>query len=218
MSQAEELLSTLSVSGSTGTEPHIVIADDRYIDIPAELKSIAVQYDHNVETVTFDCPRYWDEHDFSTMRVYINYLTPDGRIGQYVCNDVAVDDTDNSIIHFSWTISNNVTQVKGNISFLVCIKSSDASGDVDIHWNSRLNTDMVILPGLEWLSGSDIPVNPDVIESILSRLDALESGGGSSVTVDDTLTVSGAAADAKVVGDALKSYINDVDTLIGGDA
>lgn len=218
MSQAEELLDTLSVSGSTGPEPHVIITSDRYIEVPAELKNVAVQYDHNVETVTFDCPRYWDEHDFSLMHVYINYLTPDGKIGQCVCDDVTVDESDTSLIHFTWTISNSVTQTKGTISFLICIKSSDASGNVDIHWNSRLNTEMSILPGLEWLSGGDIPTNPDVIEDILSRLDVLESGGGSAVTVDDTLTVSGAAADAKVVGDALKSYITDVNALLGGDA
>lgn len=37
------------------------------------------------------------------------------------------------------------------------------------------------------------------------------------VPIDTSLSQSGAAADAKVVGDALKSYINDVDALIGGD-
>lgn len=37
------------------------------------------------------------------------------------------------------------------------------------------------------------------------------------VPIDTSLSQSGAAADAKVVGDALKSYINDVDALIGGN-
>ena len=39
-------------------EPHIVIDDDRYIAVPKKLRRLAVQHDHNVETVTFDCPRY----------------------------------------------------------------------------------------------------------------------------------------------------------------
>lgn len=32
------------------TEPHIVVGSDRMITVPDELKNIAVQYDHNVET------------------------------------------------------------------------------------------------------------------------------------------------------------------------
>ena len=54
-------------------EEHIKIGLDRHITVPESLKRIAVQYDHNVETVTFDCPRYWDGHDMSKMTVYINY-------------------------------------------------------------------------------------------------------------------------------------------------
>lgn len=40
---------------------------------------------------------------------------------------------------------------------------------------------------------------------------------GSFALIDTTLTQSRQAADAKVVGDALRSYIDDIDTLIGGD-
>ena len=65
MSRADELLDTLSeddVSVFT-VKPHIVINSDRTITVPNSLKRIAVQYDHNIETITFDCPRYWDELD-----------------------------------------------------------------------------------------------------------------------------------------------------------
>ena len=47
------------------SEPHIVIDSHRAITVPEQLKRIAVQFDHNFETVTFDCPRYWDGHDLS---------------------------------------------------------------------------------------------------------------------------------------------------------
>ena len=60
MSQAEELLNSLSAGDTTETaiEGHIVIGNDRFITVPEEPKRIGVQYDHNIETVTFDCPRY----------------------------------------------------------------------------------------------------------------------------------------------------------------
>ena len=28
----------------------------------------------NIETVTIDCVRYWDEHDLSSFAIYINYM------------------------------------------------------------------------------------------------------------------------------------------------
>ena len=73
MSLAESLLNSID---ETTTEGHIVIGNDRYITVPDELKRLAVQYDHNIETVTFDCPRYWDGLDMSAMAVYINYMLP----------------------------------------------------------------------------------------------------------------------------------------------
>ena len=60
MSGAEELLNREATTylARLEAEPHIVIGEDRFITVPSELKRIAVQYDHNIETVTFDCPRY----------------------------------------------------------------------------------------------------------------------------------------------------------------
>ena len=154
MSQAEELLESVSKDVSVAlvdptTEPHIVIGDDRYITVPAELQRIAVQYDNDIETVTFDCPRYWDGHDMSKMAVYINYKTPGNTKESYPARNVRVDDTDDNIMHFDWTVSINATRYKGNLAFLVCIKSVDEDGNEVNHWNSELNRDMYISEGLE---------------------------------------------------------------------
>lgn len=79
MSQAEDLLDSLSeeessyFAGTSPNERHIVIGKDRFITVPEELKKIAVQGDNNIETVTFDCPRYWDEHDLSAT-IFQTYL------------------------------------------------------------------------------------------------------------------------------------------------
>lgn len=182
MSQAEELLNDLTNNIGTNIisdEPHIVINPDRTITVPDELKHIAVQFDHNIETVTFDCPRYWDGHDFNEMNVYINYRRPDGYMDQYPTENLRVNDSDSSMIHFEWTISKNVTLVKGNISFLICIKTSED----EPHWNSRLNQDLVIDEGME-CSEQIVESNPDVIEAILSRMEALENTGGSTGAID----------------------------------
>lgn len=158
MSKAEDLLNSVDNEPSLylvdpSTEPHIVIDENRKVTVPDELKRIAVQFDHNIETVTFDCPRYWDGHDMSEMVPYINYACPDGTLGTYLADNVRVDEEDPNIMHFEWTITHNVTQFKGNIKFLVCVKKAEeneAGEFVEVnHWNSELNDQMYISEGLE---------------------------------------------------------------------
>lgn len=170
------------LSATPETEKHIIINKDRTVIVPDELKDIAVQFDHNIETVTFDCPRYWDNKDFSKMHVYVNYRCADGKMEQYPCKPPIIDEADESIIHFEWTISRNVTCAKGKISFLVCVKNPDENGVLQNQWSSRLNQEMEILEGLECTSEEIIAENPDVIEQILSRLDVLEKNGEGATT------------------------------------
>ena len=165
-------ISLLIAGENTDTEPHFVINDNRVISVPSELKTIAVQYDHNIETVTFDCPRYWDGHDMSKMVIYINYERADGETGAYLADNVRVDDEDDSIMHFEWTISRNVTSVSGSVTFLVCVKSVDKSGDEQEHWNSERCSDISVAPGLE--TGEPIEEKyPDVLTQLSDKYDTL---------------------------------------------
>ena len=173
MSQADELINGLSdeefalYTANPTEEQHIIVDENRIITVPSELKKIAVQYDHNIETVTFDCIRYWDGHDMSTMKVYINYTRSDKYTGCYLADNVRVDEADDSIMHFDWTISRNVTESVGPLTILVCIKMVDADGNEVNHWNSERNTDMTISQGMEC---GDIIANkyPDVITYLLN--------------------------------------------------
>ena len=176
MSQAEALLNSLSgddvgiVTANT-EEEHIVVGKDRFIRIPESLKRLGVQYDKDIETVTFDCPRYWDEHDLSQMVIYVNYVLPNGEDGRYpVKNVVAIGST----MHFDWTISDNVTQYNGKISFLICAVTTDAEGNEELHWNSELNQDAYISEGLECRE-SPIHNYPDIITHLLTRMDEVEA-------------------------------------------
>ena len=121
---------------------HIVVSDNRYVTVPESLQKIGVQFDHNAETVTFDCPRYWDEHDLSKMKIYINYMRPNDSFGAYLCGDAKIDSVDDTIMHFDWTISGHVTEFAGPLSFLVCICDVDQNGDATTHWNSELNNQL----------------------------------------------------------------------------
>ena len=172
MNKAENLLNSLTAYKiSYNNEYHVNVNPDRTITVPDILKSIAVQYDNNVETITFDCPRYWDGNDFNNMNVYINYMRSDGHKGSYAVKNLVVDKNDNTMIHFDWTITEDVTMVSGKVSFLICIKNNAA--DTKPHWNSHINQDLVVAKGMEVY---DVVVenSPDVIEEILAKLDTME--------------------------------------------
>ena len=179
MSKADELLNSLSEDdislqlANPETEPHIVIGEDRVISVPKELQRIAVQYDHDVETVTFDCPRYWDDLDMSKLNIYINYMRKDRYIGCYKATDITVDGANSNIMHFNWKISRNVSEVVGELKFLVCIKKSDAEGYEVNHWNSELNTEMYISQGLE-AEESIFDAYPDIISQWEDEVNAVK--------------------------------------------
>lgn len=170
-SQADNLLNTMSeediatYAANSSEEEHIVIDTDRNITVPKSLERIAVQFDDHIETVTFDCPRYWDEHDFSQMIVYINYRNAAGDLGRCLADNVRIDETDENIIHFDWLVRSNVTRKDGQIAFIVCIMD-----DVENHWNSELCTSMYVSEGLDCsvLTGEDYyEANPDILTQLL---------------------------------------------------
>ena len=178
MSQAETLLKNLyegdisSYITNNEDEPHIVIGTDRYITVPEELKRIGVEHDHNIETVIFDCPRYWDGHDLSQMKIYVNYMCANKAVGSYPTKTVWIDDLDDKIMHFEWEITNNVTQADGQIAFLVCVKNTDSYGNLANHWNSELNEEMYISRGLETIE-TLLDLQPDILTHVLLLSDAV---------------------------------------------
>lgn len=159
-------------------EEYIVIGNDRRITIPANLKRLAVQFDHDIETVTFKCPRYWDNHDMSEMAVYVNYMRSDGYKDRYPVN---VDENghiqsvkaEGDVMFFNWTISRNVTQVKGNVSFLICVMKTDAEGNEERHWNSELSQEAYISEGME-CEESPVDMYPDIVTQLLLRMATVE--------------------------------------------
>lgn len=189
------------------TEQHVVINDDRTISVPKDLRKIAVQFDHNVETVTFDCPRYWDGIDMSKMTVYVNYMRADRNRGMCLCKNVTVDETDDTLMHFTWTLTRNATLYNGKLIFLVCIKNLDESGNEINHWNSELCDQMQVSEGLE-CEETVIDLHQDIITDLLLRMDKILIAN--TPILDKTLTERGLAADAKAAGDAINKAKDDL--------
>lgn len=180
MSQVDELLNNLSeeevaaYTANPATEPHIVINEDRSITVPNELKNIAVQFDNNIETVTFDCPRYWDGHDLSLMTLYINYKRPDNKLGTYLAKNKSISSDDANVMHFEWTLDRDVTAVKGTLSILVCAQQVDADGLELYHWNSQLNQDLNVLEGMD-CETTVLDQYPAIITDLLNRMSTVEN-------------------------------------------
>lgn len=197
MSQADELLSGLSAGNDIESELHFVINPDRTITVPDSLKKIAVQYDHNIETVTFDCFRYWDGHDLSAMKIFVGYLRADGIVG---LSETKVVSTDETSMSFEWTISQHATFVEGPLTIIVCIKEVGEENEVLYRWHSALNSDLFIKQGLE----TGVAVEEkyvDVIAGLLERMDELEAGGGVDISAQldgklDKVTIENNAGNA----------------------
>lgn len=182
MSDAMDLLDSLDgVSTYTAqpeTEGHIVVGEDRFITVPEGLRRIAVQNDHNIETVTFDCPRYWDDHDMSKMRVYVNYQRPDGVTGTYLCGEVWVDEANENIMHFNWTVGGHATVEDGKLIIQVCVKRTENDTEIN-HWNSELNEDLYISKGLN--CSLAVPTN----QPTQRKMRTLEENGVTHITPDE---------------------------------
>lgn len=153
---------------------HIVISRDKSVYVPEIIRKSIVYRDHNVECLTFDCPRYWSGIDISELNIYVNYIAEGQKKkkedpGSFLCENVIVDEDNTDIFHFDWRITSNASEFPDKLIFLVCAKSVDAEGNENVHWNSRLCTSLEVQEGLE-ASDSIAKKYPDVIESILSKL------------------------------------------------
>ena len=148
---------------------HITINSDRSVTVPVELRKIGVQYDHNVNTIEFVGPRYSGNVDLSTMTIYINYILSDKTPGKYKAENVIIDDQDDSLIRFNWTITRNVTKVSGILSCLVCAKKTDEEGNEINHWNTDIFRLLSVSEGME----NDLVIQeqyPDIITSLIQNV------------------------------------------------
>lgn len=228
MSQADALLNSISEKDASlylvdsDGEPHIVIGDNRRITVPESLKRIAVQHDHDMETVTFDCPRFWDNHDMSQMAIYINYMRSDGYGDSYPARNV---EADGDIMHFTWTISRNVTEVAGVLSFLVCVKNVDENNEEVNHWNTEICQDMRVSEGME-TEEQVLDYYPDLVTQLLLRMDTVEQISVTKEYIDGLVYLAENAADeaeqarAAIDNSAAEirnSYCNAIKKIVTGE-
>ena len=142
--------------------PSITIGSDR------SLLTDGVSFyknDHNIEKITFTMPRFWGDDDLIDDMIHIVYQRADGYKDYYTPDDVTLDDSDESLLHFTWLVSQNVTQVKGSLLISVCAKEGE-----DYHWSSKTARASVI----NTLDCGDILENL-IADAVKTELEDLQS-------------------------------------------
>lgn len=168
-------LAALYAATATETdEPHAVIFDDRSMYVPDSIKKIGVQFDHDVNLIRFDCPRYSDGVDLYPMQFYVNYIRPDGTPGAYHVEDVTIDENNSAVLHFSWHVLRHATEYQGNLTILVCVKETDDSGNLEHHWNTELNSDFYLSEGLV-CDDVILAEYQDIITQLLTEMDVVKA-------------------------------------------
>ena len=202
MSTIDEVLAAAEVVDAVC----VIDGETRIISVPNEYKELGVESDEKVTRVKFQCPKnVGDNIDLTEYNLYINYRNAGNKLNSYLVEDVTVT---GDTINFSWLLSRHVTESPGTISYIVCAKKSDGTGVIN-EWNTKVATGIVGI-GLEATEEIE-EQNIDAIEQILRSIVELENkvdgggSGGSSITIDETLTEQGKAADAKATGDAIRS-------------
>ena len=176
MTEAEKLLATLDVNDPkllpipSKDDGYIIIGEDRIITVPDALKRIAVQYDIDVEAVMFECPRYFNGIDLTKLDLYVNYIRADGGPSSYHIEDVTINPENDKQIHFTWLVGGYLTEVAGNLQFIVSGSKTDESGNVVNKWNTEINSDLYI-PKSIGSAEHVAALYPDIVTQLLTRLE-----------------------------------------------
>ena len=179
----------------------IVDGISRVIKNVSSSKTMVMQFDHNSEVFTFEVPRYIEGHDMSECnRVEVHYLnidtvTKQENEGIYLVNDLTVNSEDETKLTCSWLISQNATQLVGNLNFLlrfICL-TDDV---VDYVWNTSICSGIYVSKGIY---NSDIVAEQyiDTIKAWENRLAVVENSIGSS-GISPTIKVTAITGGNKV--------------------
>jgi hypothetical protein len=177
MATAEEILM------AAATDDIITIDSDlRTINIPPTIKLLGVESDKDVRRLNFKMPATYGDIDLSGFDIRINYVNANARGDVYEVED---EEVEGDHITFSWLVGRFALQHRGTVRFIVCLRELSGGGDV----LREFNTTVASLPVLEGLEPevNILAENPDMLEKILKRLYAVESGTVSDIYLNELI-------------------------------
>lgn len=147
----------------TDGDPHFIINPISREIVNNSKKTDLIQFDHNSERITFECPHFIEGHDMTFCnKVVIDYCVGESK-GVYEVNDLAVKEDDSDTVVFTWLISSNVTTTLGKIKFALTFKCVLPDGSVTYKWGTKRNDTLQCLEteqGNAWVAYD----YPDILE------------------------------------------------------
>ena len=144
-------------------DPHFIINPISREIVNNSKKTDLIQFDHNSERITFECPHFIEGHDMTFCnKVVIDYSVGESK-GVYEVNDLAVKKDDSNTVVFTWLISSNVTTTLGKIKFALTFKCVLSDGTVTYKWGTKRNDTLQCLEteqGNAWVAYD----YPDILE------------------------------------------------------
>lgn len=126
----------------------------RVIKNESTTKTLLVQYDHNSERFSFELPRVVEGHEMDKCdKVEVHFVNIDAKTqlqstGVYTVEDLTVSDQDESVVIFSWLISQNATKYVGSLNFLVRFVCLGDGGELLYVWNTAIHSGIMISNGI----------------------------------------------------------------------
>ena len=118
------------------TDNHFII-DPVTRSITTECRKLTLmRYDHNSERYTFEIPRMVEGHDMSLcdkVEIHFNNVT---NHDFYTVTDLQLSPDDDSVVIFSWLISDSATQLSGSLSFAIHFECLSDDSIKDYVWNT----------------------------------------------------------------------------------
>lgn len=191
--------------------------------VPSATEELAVVNDNDSRCITFKIPSVIDGIDITDKILTVRYVNSLNRYDQFFCNTrEVVTEGNKQFILFDWILDSNVTSAKGTVTYDVSIYDTN---DIDDGAQYILHTKPATLKVDDGLLDVGSPIEDEnVLQEAIDSFNAIASKYYSGtlaaaksaqaaadaanksaelLKIDATLTISGQAADAKVVGDKL---------------
>lgn len=150
-------------------DPHFIINPISREIVNNSKKTDLIQFDHNSERITFECPHFIEGHDMTFCnKVVIDYSVGESK-GVYEVNDLAIKENDSDTVVFTWLISSNVTTTLGKIKFALTFKCVLPDGTVTYKWGTKRNDTLQCLEteqGNAWVAYD----YPDILEQWKTKI------------------------------------------------